>query len=271
MSEDIEREATGLGWVPAEKFKGDPERWVDAATFVQRGHDIMPILKKNNEGLREEVSVLRSEMTKTQQLLMDAQASLTEFQEYHKEDSKRQYERALEKLKGDKKEALRENDVDAVVEIDEAIRLLDKQETAKPIKQPVAMERPDPTQAPDFQAWLRDNQDWYGADKAKTAYANSVAQYLRAMEPALIGRSFLDRVKDEVAEKFGTSGARVDRVEGSRGGAANSRGGRSYADLPPEAKASCDKFGARLVGEGKAYKDQASWRKQYVNDYFGGE
>ena len=47
----VEQEARTLGWVPAEEFKGDPNRWVDAETFVERGHTVMPILRKNNERL----------------------------------------------------------------------------------------------------------------------------------------------------------------------------------------------------------------------------
>jgi hypothetical protein len=270
---DVESQASALGWVPEEKFKGDPKKWVDAETFVRRGEEIMPILKKANEGLRGEVTTLRGEMTKTQQLLQAATESLLEFQKYHEEDSKRQYERALEKLKGDKREALRDNDVDAVVEIDEAISQLRQQETVKPA--PKAAEKPaqpDNTKDPGFQQWVNENSDWYGVDQKKTAYATGAAQYLRAMEPTLTGKAFLDRVTEEVNEKFGGRQQQAaDRVEGSRGGSGRDGGGKSYADLPPEAKASCDRFGARLIGEGKAYKTQAEWRKQYVNDYFGGE
>ena len=38
-----------LGWAPKESFRGDPQLWMDAKTYVNRGEQIMPILRKNNQ------------------------------------------------------------------------------------------------------------------------------------------------------------------------------------------------------------------------------
>jgi len=273
---DITVKASKMGWVPLEKFKGDPERWTDAAEFVRRGEDVLPIVRKNNERLTQRLDVLENENATTKQLLKAATEALGEFQKYHEEDSKRQYERALEKLKSDKKEALRESDYDAVVEIDEAMKVLDEQKKSQAAKKPVQqsdhfLDKPDPTKDPEFIAWNQENSDWYGQDRERTAFATSTAAYLRAMEPNLKGKAFLDKVTEEVDRRFGLPDrpTRADRVEGSRGGASRSTGAKGYGDLPADAKATCDKFASRLVGEGKAYKTQAEWRKQYVKDYFG--
>ena len=59
----VEQEARTLGWVPAEEFKGDPNRWVDAETFVERGHTVMPILRKNNERLETLVKQQAEELS----------------------------------------------------------------------------------------------------------------------------------------------------------------------------------------------------------------
>ena len=48
MQPAVEQEARTLGWVPQEDFRGDKSRWVDAETFVQRGHEIMDLLWKLN-------------------------------------------------------------------------------------------------------------------------------------------------------------------------------------------------------------------------------
>jgi hypothetical protein len=267
---DVTVKASKMGWVPLEKFKGAPEKWTDAETFVRRGEEIMPILRKNNEKLSNEIVTLRSEF---QSKLNEAQAALTEFQKYHEEDSKRQYERALEKLKSDKKEALSTQDYDAVVEIDEAMKILDEQKKSRQTQQktPSTQITQDPTQHPEFQQWQKENSDWYGVDKERTAYATAQAAFFRAMNPNLVGREFLDKVTEEVEQRFGLPNKekKVDRVEGSRQSSSRNGGAKSYADLPPDAKASCDKFGARLTGEGKAFKTMADWRKQYVRDYFG--
>ena len=45
----VEKEARLFGWVPKEEFRGSETDWVDADTFVKRGKEINPILRKNNE------------------------------------------------------------------------------------------------------------------------------------------------------------------------------------------------------------------------------
>ena len=62
MSENTEQEARNLGWVPQEEFRGDPGKWVDAETFVERGHTIMPILKSNNKKLEEQLRSQAAEL-----------------------------------------------------------------------------------------------------------------------------------------------------------------------------------------------------------------
>lgn len=48
-NEVLEKEARVFGWVPKEDFRGSEDDWVDADTFVKRGKEINPILRKNNE------------------------------------------------------------------------------------------------------------------------------------------------------------------------------------------------------------------------------
>jgi len=267
MSEELslEVEAARIGWQPLDSFKGNPERWVDAQEFLDRGKIVLPLLRKTNERLTNEVASLRQDVTRTQQLLTQAQEAMSEFRQYHEEDSKRQYERALASLKADKKTALAEQDFDTVVEIDEAIQSL---KPAVRFKEPEPLPQADPAKDPVFVQWVKDSGSWYGPDKEKTLYANASAQYLRATQPELRGREFLDAVGREVEEKFGTP-ARSDKVEGSRGGATQSRGGgHSYSDLPADAKQACERFAKRLVGT-KAYPTLKDWQRQYTQDYFG--
>ncbi len=271
---DVEKEAKQMGWVPKEDFRGDQERWVDAQTFYDRGQQVLPIIKKDRERLSAEVQAVRGELTTTQQLLSGALDSLTEFKKYHDETAKREYERALSKLKSDKKAALKEGDTDAVVEIDDAIATLREESAAPAAPQP---EKPptkiDYTQTPWFQDWYRDNSVWYGKDAERTDYAHMVTPGIRQQHPNLTGKEFLDKVTTEVEKRF-TAPRRngADRVEGSRGGATQSgRNGKSYDDLPAEAKVACDKFAGKLVGTGKAYKTEKEWRSKYTNDYFGAE
>lgn len=55
---DFETEARSHGWTDAEAFKGDPERWVDAETFVKRADEVLPLLKKRDEANRRKIADL---------------------------------------------------------------------------------------------------------------------------------------------------------------------------------------------------------------------
>ena len=43
--------AESMGWIPPERFKGDPERYIDAAEYIDRGEKVLPIIKENNKRL----------------------------------------------------------------------------------------------------------------------------------------------------------------------------------------------------------------------------
>ena len=55
---------------------------------------------------------------------------------------------------------------------------------------------------------------------------------------------------------------------GRSGGGGGGPAGKSYSDLPADAKAYCEKSAGRFVGPGKRYKDVDSWRKGYAKSYF---
>lgn len=262
---DVEQRAKELGWHPLEGFKGDPAKWVDAETFVQRGEELMPILKANNAKLTGTVEDLRGKVTSLQQTVLDAQAALTEFRKYHEATALREYERALETLKTERKEARKEGDDDRVEELTEAIDTL-RDSAPKPVA--AAPTPPAPPTAPaihpDYKQWEEDNAVWL-ADPEKRAYSQGVATYLRAAGRPESGRAFLDLITKEVEAKFG--GRASDKFVEGGDSTARSGSGRSYNDLPPDAKAACDRFGQRFVGKGKAYETLADWRKQYAKDY----
>ena len=45
-------------------------------------------------------------------------------------------------------------------------------------------------------------------------------------------------------------------------------GGKTYNDLPPDAKIACDGWSKQLVGEGRRHKTLADWRASYTKTFF---
>jgi hypothetical protein len=283
MSAEIEVQAKELGWSPKEEFRGDPEKWVDAETFVKRGEELIPLLKAQTKKDREAIKTMQGQLRETQSLLKAATESIEALKETTSKD-------ALDKVrekKGQLKEALAaartEGDIDKEVEIQErlaettaAIKASETAATTTKVSKTAsgADEGPDPTKEPDWQDWVTENE-WFGIDKRKTGLALGIAQDLRAKGDNATGKKFFDKVTQELNSMLGVKPTVMrdapSKVEGdARGSAAGGGEGgtKSYNDLPAEAKAACESAAGRVVGKGRAYADLASWRKAYVVKYY---
>ena len=107
---EVEQEALQLGWIPQDQFRGDPAKWTDAETFVTRGKEILPILRKNNEKLQGTVEHLGQEVTTLKGALATANEAMGEFRRYHEETAKRAYDSAVRDLRAQKLVALEDGD-----------------------------------------------------------------------------------------------------------------------------------------------------------------
>jgi hypothetical protein len=274
MSEqlDIEGEASKMGWVPREKFRGDPEKWVDAETFLRRGEEVMPILKANNERLMEEVSKTRAELTRTQELLKSSQEAIEELKQFNTETARRIAEKSRLDLLAELKQARENGDVEAQAAIEDQLEevkeVIKQSKQSKPAKPPEGPSEEQRRQAAEANAWIKENAPWFGQDRRKTALLLAITDELRSA-----GRpNGRDLYNDALAElnKMYADRPSADRVEGSRSTSPRG-GGKGYADLPAEAKEACDRQGRRLVGEGRAFKTVDDWRKHYAELYFAQE
>jgi hypothetical protein len=266
----VEREARAMGHIPREEFKGDPEKWIDAKTFLERGKSVMPILKKNNERLMQDIQSLRQQNAELQSQVKDSVESVAELKKFHAENIKQRVAAAKQEIVEQIKKAREDGDVSAEVEAND--RLADLREAEGEMEAEAEAERKPPAApAKDFtkEQWFvqwREENSWFGQDKRRTALAMGIGEELRASRPDLRGKDFLDEIAVQVEEVFG--GKRPSKVEGGRNGAGSGTG-KSYNELPADAKAACDRQVDRLVGPNRAFKTVAEWRKYYVNSYFG--
>ena len=273
MSDTVETEARTLGWVPQEEFRGDTTRWVDAETFVERGHTVMPILKKNNERLEGTVKQQQAEIAKMKALMEAGQEAIKSLQEVHTEATKAAVEKAKRDLMTELKTAKRDGDVDREVEVQEALDELKEQqkniETPRVPTVSQSVNQGADAQHPEFAGWMADNK-WFGTDQRKTLRAMGIAQELRSDEQfdALEGRAFFDKVLEVMDERSGARPPTNKVAEGRPSGGGGAGGGKSYNDLPSDAKTKCDDQGRKLVGPGRAFKDQTAWRSYYSKLYF---
>lgn len=267
---EVQKQAEAMGWIPASRYKGDAERFVDAEEFIQRGETVLPIVKKQLETTRTELAASRAEAAKTAAALKTMQESLEAIEERHSVETQKAVEKAREQLKAQLAKASEAGDHEAVAELtDELTRAnaaLDKPVEKKKEEKIEAFVPP-----ADLVDWNKENE-WFGKNRRLTALALGIAQELREAGETVQGRAFFDKIGKEMEQYLPQKKADpVDKVEGAKGGAEGEtrmNGKKGYASLPADAKAACDADAKKFVGEGKKYKDIGSWRAQYATLYF---
>lgn len=281
-SEEVQAKAKDLGWLPPKHFRGDPEKFVDADEYIRRSEEVLPFVKARNSKLESQVAKLTQQLTEQAELLKANQESMSAMEKYHQEDTKRRIESVRRQLKAAVAQASKDGDHDALAdaaaqltefeatvksaETEEVEAAKKKQDDAKKRAAEAAQEL-----SPAMQSWLGENP-WYGKDEDRTDFANAVAMRLRRSQRFASEADFLTAVAEGVEAQFGEASRRREdpasggRPRGSRGG-----GGRTYADLPKDAKEACDSFSRQLVGKGRKYETIDAWRKKYATDYFESE
>lgn len=240
VERNYEAEASKMGWQPEEKFKGDKSKWVDAKSFVERGEEVLPIVK--------------AELRKTREELAEFRKTADEFAAFNKaahEREKREWETKLREATQAKKEAITQGDGDKVIEAEATIDTL-KANRPEPQKEVQKLD-------PEFKSWLDENE-WYGKDKTRTMQANVIG--LSLAEGGLRGRALYDAVSEKLVE-FDQKESGTTRTGPQRGGkvAAATKGQRTYENLKQEAKEQCDRQYKYFGGKGT----EEAWRKTWTS------
>ena len=263
---DVQTKAAAMGWTDREHWKGDPEKWVDADTYLEHGEKVMPILKANNQRLISDITGLRSENQTLKTQMADMQENMKVLLEANKSIEKARAEETRADLRRAIEDARKENDTDRVVELS---RQLDgiKDPESTPTKK--ATPTPNPMDDPAFQRFITKHADWLN-DPLKVSVATGIGQTIRmdSNNAHLLGDAFYDEVERRMNEFF-REPTKPGKVEGGSGNANRNFGGKTYNDLPPDAKAACDRYAKRLkFGEGQAFKNEDEWRANYVKKFF---
>jgi hypothetical protein len=262
ISTEIQHEAESQGWVPKERFRGNESDWVDADTFVKRGREILPILRKNNENLIKDLQATKDQLKE----FREAAEEFKKFQRESYERKAQEYESQIQEIKESRAQAISDGDGQKVNALDDALDQAKEnfKEAKQSVKDVVSAKDPEPTPEaidPGLQAWL-DRNTWFGQDKRLTGMVNGIGESLRLEFPLLKGQAFLDKLDEVLAEefpnKFGKKQSPSSRVESGSGRQSRSGGNaQSYDNLPSEAKSACDRF----------VKQKLMTREQYVADF----
>lgn len=232
----FEAAARSGGWVPKEQFKGDPEKWLEAEDFVLKAAEILPHVTKELREARGEIK--------------GVQKTLADFAEHHSKTELRAYQRALKELETQIEQAASIGDVAGVKAATNELIELQKDATPAP---KAAQGEP-----PEFTSWKEKNP-WFGEDEALTAATVAIAN--KVEKEGYSGAAHIREVDKRLKEKFPQlfeNPARKQAAPVEGGQSAPKPRGKTYTDLPAEAKAACDDFVKRGL----------LTREVYVRDYF---
>ncbi len=196
-----EQSARDQGWVSQEEWVADgkdPEQWRPAKEFVDRGE-------------------LYKSIHQTKRELKQTQAALTALQKHHLYVFENAHKQALDELKREKRQALKNEDIQKVVEVEEKIEeLTEQQKTEKEafVRNQVATV-PQGGVHPDFAAWQETNT-WYQDDEELREYADFKGIKYTQKNPGVDPKEVLayveKQVKKQFPEKFGTRKAAPNPV-----------------------------------------------------------
>ena len=244
--EDAEDRARRMGWVPQEEFRGDPNRWVDAETFLERGENELPILRerlrkmeRQNQDLSKEVRQFVREMGKQQ---------------------KSQHEQSMEDIKRKREQAVEDGDIETYRQYDKQLEQMAQN----------APEVPEPKEADDngwtpdfketFESWKQENS-WYEKDPLLSKEFADFHDWLLGTNPEMDDSDRLKKAEQAVKDKYPQKFKKQPKGSPVEGGTQRKgKNSKGYDDLPSEAKAAYDKF---------VTKKKIMSGDEYLKEYFG--
>jgi TolA-binding protein len=171
------------GWVPQEEYKGDPEKFVDYAEFVQAEREVTKSLKKHISTQERKIDTLNK--------------AIKEIKGHYEQSTKEQQKDILKQLEAQWHEAVEEGDTTRAKELQD--RLFELKSGGKKTESPPAAEEEDRAI---FQEWQSDNP-WFGQDEDKTIYAEGLfATFQKNGEYTKPLDEILEIISGKVAKKF---------------------------------------------------------------------
>lgn len=196
--------ATEMGWTPKDQFKGDPEAWKDARTYIRHGKDIQTNLSRELRAVKDTVE----NISRTSAAV--AQHSL---------------ERQKQELTAKFNHAVEEGDNQAAFNISSQINKLDTVNIPPP---------PPPSAATDFAA----KNQWFNSDPMATRLALETAQtYADMGKPAHEQLAAAEReVRRQYPDLFPKPRTQPAVTAPTTRAATRSNTAKGFHDMPPQAQ-----------------------------------
>lgn len=285
--ERIEARARRQGWVPQDEFRGRPETWKSAEQFLEDGNSNLRIANERADKLDRDLAAANQRLEESGQVLRQLTDQIGSIQSRFVNADKAAYDRARAELRAEMRNAVENADTEAH---DRAQRQLDAMDRAPPpTETPPRPTSPAPAPTEQVPEAIKAIARGWGAEPRNAFMADPTLRQLMVAEHNLIlakdpkyqtlegqrdgydqaRKSFVKRYGDVIAERgFGhlvenpmrNAPGPAGRPSGDRN--TNGRGprkGRTFDDLPKEAKDAYEKF-KRTIGPRRVQQEDGTYK-----------
>lgn len=259
MSE-VEERAADLGWTPKEAWVekgGDPDKWRSAEKFMEYGEQNVAFVRKSME---KEMDAKLAKATKDFDDRVAKLENVTSTAITAAADkAEEQRQGLIKRWTAHKAKAADDENLAEFNKADVALKALEG-------KAPQNADTQQTGPSSESTAFHTKMMPLINQSTDVQKFADDAAITIRRDNPNMQEADYFKELETRISEKFGDDfpqffgrqakrPAAVDSSDGDSGGG----DGKSYADLPPEAKKVCNEF----------VKDKVLTKEQYVSSYFG--
>lgn len=232
--EAAEAKAYSLGWRNQEEFNGDPEKWTDAKTFLNKANDNIPMMREN-------FRKIEAQNRKLQEQLNEMTQKQAEFLKRQEEAEEKGYKRALADIEAKQREAveagnLEQFDILQKRKAELSGNYLKERETEKPRQSEVGIPVADQIAITSFEQQNR----WFREDPELNADMRGFVLSLKSRYPELSMIEILEKAKERTVkanpDKFSTKATEV--LSGNQAPGVKKV---SFASLPAEDRAAFER------------------------------
>ena len=209
----VEARAREMGWKPLAEYRGPPGRWQPAADFIQRGENILPIVRDMNRRQLERIGKLEGEVTALRSTTSEQLQIIKDLRDMGQRANQAGYDRAMAEIRSKQRQAVELGDTkayDQLVEQAEALQGSRQQTTTTTATPPAAEPPARPPLSQATQSFLAENR-WMNTDNLLTstmiAFHQEVLNERNASQAMLnsdpvLDRELLEEAKARVMEKY---------------------------------------------------------------------
>lgn len=292
---ESETRARVMGWKPKEQYKGDPEKWVPADEFLDRGLASPAIMAERLQFMGDRLARQERDNQQLNSKFDEAVGTIQTMTTMMRSSEKRSYDRAKAELEAERDKAVETGDTATFKRVDTEMRELERSApvtmpgaTAAPVT-PAPGGRAASANDPAVQAFYQRNP-WYSRDPMLTQEADIIHTGLVNARPDMtVAQNLAEverRLKTYFPDRFNGAAApaalqaEVENPRREEPGAVSPASAtaparrqttrRGFANMPQESKTAYVKYKKMLEGHGEPLSEQ-EWSDDYWSQFSDGE